>query len=75
MYGLKNGYGIVLTVAKYLTPGGTDINKIGIIPDVTKDEALPLAPGFVPVIGSDTSRVDFNDVTKRMAMCSVDKMS
>ena len=75
VYGLKNGYGLVLTVAKYLTPGGTDINKIGIIPDVTKDEALPLAPGFVPVIGSDTSRVDFNDVTKRMAMCSVDKMS
>lgn len=75
VYGLKNGYGLVLTVAKYLTPGGTDINKIGIIPDVSKDEALPSAPGFIPVIGSDTSRVDFSDVTKRMAMCSVDKMS
>lgn len=70
VYGLKNGYGLVLTVAKYLTPAGTDINKVGIVPDVPKDEALPPAPGFVPLIGSDTSRVDFKDVTKRMAMCS-----
>lgn len=71
VYGLKNGYGLVLTVAKYLTPGGTDINKIGIIPDVSREEALPSAPGFVPLIGSDTSRVDFRDVAKRMGpeMC------
>lgn len=75
VYGLKNGYGLVLTVAKYLTPGGTDINKIGIVPDVSKEVALPPAPGFVPVFGSDTSRVDFEDVTKRMAICSVDRMS
>ncbi|KAL3821727.1 hypothetical protein ACHAXA_008463 [Cyclostephanos tholiformis] len=75
VYGLKNGYGLVLTVAKYLTPGGTDINKVGIIPDVPKEEALPSVPGFVPVIGSDTSRVDFGDVKRRMAMCSIDKMS
>lgn len=72
VYGLENGYGLVLTVAKYLTPNGTDINKVGIVPDVTKDEALPSAPGFLPVIGSDTSRVDFKDVMKRMdsKMCS-----
>lgn len=75
VYGLKNGYGLVLTVAKYLTPGGTDINKVGIIPDVSKEEALPSVPGYVPVFGSDTSRVDFGDVRKRMAMCSVDKIS
>lgn len=72
VYGLENGYGLVLTVAKYLTPKGTDINKVGIVPDVSKEEALPSAPGFVPVIGSDTSRVDFKDVLKRMDsnMCS-----
>jgi carboxyl-terminal processing protease len=66
VYGLKNGYGLVLTVAKYLTPGGTDINKVGIVPDVPKEDALPSAPGFVPVVGSDTSRVDFKDVLRRM---------
>ncbi|KAL7549651.1 hypothetical protein ACHAWF_012919 [Thalassiosira exigua] len=70
VYGLKNGYGLVLTVAKYLTPGGTDINKIGIVPDVSKEDALPSAPGFVPLVGSDTSRVDFKDVARRMSMCT-----
>ncbi|KAK1744957.1 carboxyl-terminal processing protease [Skeletonema marinoi] len=72
VYGLKNGYGLVLTVAKYLTPNGTDINKVGIVPDVSKEDALPSSPGFVPFFGSDTSRVDFNDVKTRMSspMCS-----
>lgn len=70
VYGLKNGYGLVLTVAKYLTPNGTDINKVGIVPDVSKEEALPSAPGFVPFVGSDTSHVDFENVKERMAMCS-----
>lgn len=73
VYGLKNGYGLVLTVAKYLTPDGTDINKVGIVPDVSREDALPSAPGFVPLVGSDTSRVDFGDVTRRMAMCSENK--
>ena len=72
VYGLKNGYGLVLTVAKYLTPAGTDINKVGIVPDVSKEEALPSSPGFVPFFGSDTSKVDFNNVKTRMSapMCS-----
>ena len=70
VYGLQNGRGLVLTVARYLTPAGTDINKVGIVPDVSKEDALPSAPGFVPLIGSDTSRVDFKDVTQRMSMCS-----
>ena len=70
VYGLKNGYGLVLTVAKYLTPSGTDINKVGIAPDVSKEDALPSAPGFVPLIGSDTSKVDFKDVTQRLSMCT-----
>ena len=72
VYGLENGYGLVLTVAKYLTPKGTDINKVGIVPDISKEDALPSAPGFLPVIGSDTSRVDFKEVLNRMGpdMCS-----
>jgi len=70
VYGLKNGFGLVLTVAKYLTPAGTDINKVGISPDISREEALPSLPGFVPIAGSDTSHVDFKDVTERMTMCS-----
>ena len=31
---LSDGSGLTVTVAKYLTPNGTDINKFGIIPDI-----------------------------------------
>jgi len=31
---LVDGSGLTITVAKYLTPNGTDINKSGIIPDI-----------------------------------------
>ncbi len=31
---LVDGSGLTVTVAKYLTPNGTDINKFGIIPDI-----------------------------------------
>ena len=31
---LVDGSGLTVTVAKYLTPNGTDINKYGIIPDI-----------------------------------------
>lgn len=31
---LPNSTGLNLTIAKYLTPNGTDINKLGIIPDI-----------------------------------------
>lgn len=33
IYPLPNRTGLNLTIAKYLTPKGTDINKVGIIPD------------------------------------------
>jgi len=32
---LPNATGLNLTIAKYLTPNGTDINKKGITPDYT----------------------------------------
>ncbi len=42
---LSDGSGVAITVARYQTPAGVDINKIGIKPDVQLDaEALP-APG------------------------------
>ena len=31
---LRDGSGVTLTIAKYLTPNGTDINKFGITPDI-----------------------------------------
>lgn len=38
IYRMKDGSGIHVTVARYFTPNGSDINKIGIAPDV-KDES------------------------------------
>lgn len=32
--GLNDGSGLAVTVAKYLTPNGTDINQQGIVPDI-----------------------------------------
>jgi carboxyl-terminal processing protease len=32
--GLGDGSGLAVTIAKYLTPSGRDINKLGIAPDV-----------------------------------------
>jgi C-terminal processing protease CtpA/Prc len=37
-----DGSAVIVTVARYQTPSGTDINKKGIIPNLTLDaEALP----------------------------------
>jgi carboxyl-terminal processing protease len=35
--GLGDGSGLAITVAKYLTPSGRDINKEGIVPDIELD--------------------------------------
>lgn len=61
VYGLKNGAGLVLTVARYVTPNGTDIQGTGIKPDLTEGVSL-LLPGAV----SDTSRVDFKEIRNRL---------
>ena len=37
---MPNETGINLTVAKYLTPKGTDINKKGITPDISVDLSI-----------------------------------
>ena len=70
VYGLKNGAGLVLTVARYVTPGGFEIQGVGITPDISGN--MP-APVLVPVLGSDTSKVDFKDISKRLSssMCQV----
>ena len=35
--GLADGSGVAVTIAKYLTPSGRDINKLGIAPDFVID--------------------------------------
>ena len=42
---LVDGSGLTVTVAKYLTPNGTDINKFGIVPDIeVKMNINPILP-------------------------------
>lgn len=70
VYGLKNGAGLVLTVARYITPGGYEIQGIGITPDIPGN--MP-APVIVPVLSSDTSKVDFQEISRRLdpSFCSI----
>ncbi|GAX09465.1 hypothetical protein FisN_6Lh156 [Fistulifera solaris] len=68
VYGLKNGAGLVLTVARYVTPNGTDIQGTGIKPDLTDGVSL-----LLPGVFSDTSKVDFKEIKSRLdpSFCSV----
>ena len=68
VYGLKNGAGLVLTVARYVTPGGSEIQGVGITPDIKGGVPL-MIPGF----STDTSGVDFKEIAKRLdpSMCTV----
>jgi carboxyl-terminal processing protease len=44
--GLSDGSGLTVTIAKYLTPKGTDIHKNGIEPDVKSEMTEQQAQGF-----------------------------
>jgi len=68
VYGLKNGAGLVLTVAKYVTPNGTEIQGEGVTPDISGG-----VPMNLPLLGTDTSKVNFGDISKRLdpSMCQV----
>ncbi|KAG7347780.1 carboxyl-terminal protease [Nitzschia inconspicua] len=63
VYGLKNGAGLVLTVARYVTPSGSEIQGKGVVPDISGN--MP-APVFVPGLSSNTSKVDFQEIAKRL---------
>lgn len=65
VYGLKNGSGLVLTVAKYVTPSGGSIQGTGITPDIEAKLPTPLIIG----LSTDTSKVDFKDVAARTSSC------
>jgi carboxyl-terminal processing protease len=47
---LPGGAAIHITVSKYLTPAGTDINKVGVLPDITvqkKDDQMKVAVEYL----------------------------
>jgi carboxyl-terminal processing protease len=68
VYGLQNGAGLVMTVAKYVTPSHGEIQGVGLQPEL---------PGMVPKAflpfqySTDTSTVDFAKVSQRLDMCRV----
>jgi carboxyl-terminal processing protease len=66
VYGLDNGAGLILTVATYVTPSGTNIQGVGIQPDIQGHVSMML-----PGMSTDTSGVDFNDIKSRLdpSMC------
>lgn len=70
VYGLKNGAGLVLTVARYVTPNGSDIQGTGITPDIQGNMPAPVA---VPVFSANTAKVDFDDIKHRLdpSMCTI----
>lgn len=70
VYGLKNGAGLVLTVARYVTPNGSDIQGTGITPDIKGE--MP-APVQIPVLSSNTAKVDFDEIRQKLdpSMCTI----
>jgi carboxyl-terminal processing protease len=68
VYGLKNGAGLVLTVARYVTPNGSDIQGVGIQPDIRGHVGIP-----IPGLSTDTSKVDFDYIKSRLdpAVCHI----
>ena len=70
VYGLKNGGGLVMTVARYVTPNGYEIQGKGVVPDIAAPKSL--SSSIVPfVLNTDTSKIDFDDVKMRLSqpMC------
>lgn len=66
VYGLDNGAGLILTVATYVTPSGTNIQGVGISPDIQGHVSM-----LLPGMSTDTSGVDFTDIKNRLdpSMC------
>lgn len=57
---LPGGSGFKLTVAKYLTPKGTWIDKKGIVPDITVEnpDHKAMLPDFAPMIEDRVYKID-----------------
>ena len=68
VYGLKNGAGLVLTVAKYVTPNHNEIQGVGLSPDVSGMVPGSVIPGLL--YSDDTSMVDFTAAREQLKMCT-----
>jgi len=47
VFGLNDGTGLIITVARYVTPAGTDIQGTGLQPDISSDLGPSLLGGLV----------------------------
>ncbi len=62
---LVDGSGLTVTVAKYLTPNGTDINKFGITPDIeVKMNSNPILQGDIGTKSDRQYRVGEKELIK-----------
>ncbi len=64
VFGLSDGNALILTVAKYLTPSGSDIHGNGITPDV-------LSSPLFPIFGTSISQDDFELARSLQSSCSL----
>ncbi|EIE23663.1 photosystem Ii D1 C-terminal processing protease [Coccomyxa subellipsoidea C-169] len=70
---LSDGSGVAVTVARYQTPAGTDINKVGIQPDVTLGpDTMPPAdgPGFCKFVASADAPQLFGPVRSKASVAA-----
>ncbi len=65
MFPLRDGSAVTLTIAKYLTPNGTDINKFGITPDIeVKMNSKPILQREIGTRKDRQYRVGENELIK-----------
>jgi len=62
VYGLQDGSGLVMTIARYIRPSGEDLNGRGITPDIqaTYPAGIWSLGGLAPPDFQDVSKVDFS---------------
>ncbi len=74
---LSDGSGLTVTIAKYLTPKGTDIHKNGIIPDViasvTEDEISDLTINDIGTYKDKQYRIGENTLLKSLNQNSINR--
>ena len=71
VFGLSDGEGMTMTVAQYVTPGGTVIQSKGLKPDIE----IPTVNAYVNMIGGgvfsepDLSKLDVNKAKQILSQC------
>ncbi|CAO2185770.1 unnamed protein product, partial [Urochloa humidicola] len=60
-FGLSDGYGLAVTVARYETPAHPDIDKVGVMPDRPLRPSLPTdEDGFCSCLRDSTAPCNLN---------------